>query len=145
MAMRLVSKMVPAGEPIHQMRVCLTIDRERRIVDVHVSSEQTPYPECAQVEARYNDLIGLTVAPGFNSTVKRLFRGVLGCTHITELLPVMASTAFQVIWANERFDDDGQDEVSGRKASPIGGCHALRPDGEVVRTYFPRALRESPP
>jgi hypothetical protein len=92
-----------------------------------------------EVEAGYRKLIGLRIEPGFNNTVKRLFRGTLGCTHVTELLPPMASTAFQVLWANERFEGAEQ-ESSARRTSPLGGCHALRLDGNVVRTYFPQAL-----
>jgi hypothetical protein len=140
-ALELVSKEVPAGEAIHQMRIRLTIDRERRIVDAQAFSEHTPYPDCMEVEAGYRKLIGLKIEPGFTNTVKRLFRGTLGCTHLTELLPPMASTAFQVVWANERFEG-ADEEASRHRTSPLGGCHALRLDGEVVRTYFPQAAKK---
>lgn len=138
----LVSRVVPAGEPIHQMRVRLTIDRERRIVDARAFSEETPYPDCREVEAAYRQLVGLCIEPGFTQQVKRLFRGTAGCTHMTELLPALASTAFQVLWANGNFE--GADEPgSGRRTSPLGGCHALRLDGRVVRTYFADTARET--
>lgn len=144
LALQLVSKEVPPGEPIHLMRIRLTIDRQRQIVDAQTFSEQTPYVDCMEVEASYRKLIGLKIEPGFTNTVKRLFRGTLGCTHMTELLPSMASTAFQVVWAGERFD--GADAPgSERRTSPLGGCHALRLDGQVVRTYFPRAASKDLP
>lgn len=124
------------------MRVRLTIDRERRIVDAQAFSEHTPYADCMEVEARYRKLIGLRIEPGFTGAVKRLFRGTEGCAHLTELVPVMASTAFQVLWAQGDFG--GADvEGSGRRTSPLGGCHALRLDGQVVRTYFPQHLKEA--
>lgn len=139
--LQLVNREVPAGEAIHRMRVRLTIDRERRIVDAQAFSEATPYPDCAEVEQAYRRLIGLRIEPGFTMTVKRLFRGVAGCTHMTELIPPLASTAFQVLWADGDFGGaDAQD--SGRRTSPLGGCHALRLDGQVVRTWFSDHAKE---
>ena len=139
--LQLVNKTVPAGEPIHQMRVRLTIDRQRCIVDAGAWSEHTPYLDCMEVEAGYRRLIGLRIEPGFTREVKRLFRGTLGCSHMTELLPPMASTALQVLWADGDFEpaatQDGTD-AARQRSSPIGGCHALRLDGDIVRTYFPQ-------
>ena len=138
----LKSKDVPAGEPIHQMRVVLTIDRERLILDARAHSDATPYASCHEVEDRYRQLIGLRIEPGFVPQVKRLFRGVAGYTHMTELIAPMASTAFQVLWAEVEFDTV-DDKSSERRTSPLGTCHALRLDGQVIRTYFPQFLQES--
>jgi hypothetical protein len=142
--LQLVHREVPAGGPIHQMRVCLTIDRERNIVDASAVSEQTPYAECTAIAPAYRQLIGLRIEPGFTKTVKRLFRGVSGCTHMTEILPMMASTAFQVLWADGDFGG-ADDAGSGRKTSPLGGCHALRLDGSVVQIHFPEHARRAEP
>jgi len=141
--LELVNKALAAGDPIHQMRVRLTIDRERRIVDANAWSEHTPYPDCMEVEAGYRKLIGLRIEPGFTREVKRLFRGTLGCSHMTELLPPMASTAFQVMWADGDFDTVDE-KGSRQRTSPLGGCHALRLDGHIVRTYFPQHQKEAP-
>jgi len=133
--LQMVHRLVPAHAPIHQMRVRLTIDRERRIVDAQAWSEHSPYEDCQEVEPVYRQLVGARIEPGFTRLVKRLFGGTAGCTHLTELIPALASTAFQVIWAQGDFggpDDPG----SARRTSPLGGCHALRPEGRVVRTYF---------
>lgn len=140
--LQLVHREVPAGQAIHQMRVRLSIDRERQIVDVRVSSEHAPYPDCRGVEAAYRQLVGLRIEPGFTRAVKSLFRGTAGCTHMTELLPVLASTAFQVLWASGEFADT--QAAAEHRHSPLGGCHALRFDGEVVRTYFTDHARETP-
>jgi hypothetical protein len=140
-ALRLVTKEVPPGEPIHQMRVRLTIDRERRIVDARAFSEHTPYAACSEVEANYRRLIGLRIEPGFTRQVKRLLRGVEGCTHVTELLPPMASTYFQVVWGDSGVATDG-DALSRQGTSPLGACHALRLDGDIVKTYFPQQMKK---
>lgn len=137
------TKTLPAEAPIHQMRVRMTIDRERNIIDVQAFSEHTPYPDCTEVEAGYRQLIGLRIEPGFTREVKRLFRGTQGCSHMTELLLPMASTAFQVIWGEGEFGDAVDAAGSGRRTSPLGGCHALRLDGQIVKTHFPQAFKES--
>jgi hypothetical protein len=133
--LRLVNREVPAGEPIHRMRVVLTIDRTRTIVQAQAFTESSPYPDCGEIAAAYGRLVGLRIEPGFTRAVKRLFRGTLGCSHMTELLPPMASTAFQVLWADG--DYGGADaQGSAQRTSPLGGCHALRLDGRIVKTYF---------
>lgn len=138
---RLVTgKKVEPGEAIHQMRVRLTVDRERWIVDASAYSEERPYPECEGIEPAYRQLVGLRIEPGFNLQVKRLFRGEAGCTHISELIPVMASTVFQVLWTDTESSDLASPSA---KSSPVGACHGLRLDGQVVRTHFPAYKKES--
>lgn len=136
MPLQMPTRMLPADEPVHQMRVTLVLDLHRTILDVRVVTEHSPYPVCGEIVSSYRQLVGLRIEPGFTQQVKRMFRGVQGCSHITEMLPVIASTAFQMLWADGDFD--GVDPSgSAVRTSPLGGCHALRLDGEVVRTYFP--------
>jgi hypothetical protein len=133
--LRLPSKTVAAGEPIHLMRVCMTINPSREIVGVRASSEAHPYDECAEVEPNYQRLLGMKIDRGFSKAVKTLFASTKGCTHMTELLPPIATTAFQVIWSEDGWR--GVDEAdSAHRTSPINGCHALRVDSHVVQTYF---------
>lgn len=142
MPLRLVTKEVPANEPIHQMRLRLTIDRDQRIVDAQALSEANPYPDCVEVESAYRRLIGLRIEPGFIREAKLLFRGAQGCTHLTEMLGPMASAVFQVLWADSKFVSVSA-AGGARRTSPIGGCHALRPDGHIARTYFPQHVESA--
>lgn len=135
--LQLVTGPVPVGTPIHQLRVVMVIDRRRTILQVRASTEHSPYPVCGEIAPAYAQLVGLRIEPGFTREVKRMFRSVLGCSHMTELLPQMASTAFQMLWADGGFE--GADAPgSRRRTSPLGGCHALKLDGVIVRTYFPQ-------
>lgn len=123
---------VEAGAPIHHMLVCLTVDRDFLIHDAWARTIEGPYRVCGDINESYGQLVGLRIEAGFTKTVKRMFRGVLGCSHLTELLPPMATTAFQILWS-ERAKDPS---AAATRTSPLGGCHALRLDGEVVRRYF---------
>lgn len=131
----LEEKRVGENQPIHHMSLCLTIDRDRLIHDVVAHTVEGPHAVCGAITGRYRRLIGQRIQPGFTGVVKRLFRAELGCTHMTELLPPMATTAFQMLWS-------GADDVTDRdppehRHSPLGGCHALKTDGEFVRLHFP--------
>jgi Protein of unknown function (DUF2889) len=142
-AIRLLDRReIPAGDVIHQMRVRLTADRERLIVDVRVYSEHHPYKECVDIENAYRQLVGVRVEPGFTLAVKRLFRGVKGCTHMSELIPPMASTLLQALWAESDFSRTDP-ESRTQRVSPIGGCHALRPEGEIVARYIPLSQKKA--
>jgi hypothetical protein len=135
--LEMVEKSLAADEAIHQMTVRLTIDRQRVIHEVEAHTLASPYRVCGSIVASYKRLIGLRIEPGFTQMIKRMFRGTLGCTHLTELLPSMATTAFQILWAQP--EDFGMaDEVgTQRRTSPLDGCHALRLDGDVVRMHMP--------
>ncbi|MEO8297334.1 MAG: DUF2889 domain-containing protein [Burkholderiales bacterium] len=130
---QLPHRIAPANQPIHRMMVRLTIDTGMVIRDAQAFSLDAPYPDCYAAPAPYREVIGLRIGPGFTQTIKRLFRGERGCAHLTELLPPMATTAYQTLW-----------EKKGDETSPIGTCHGLRVDGEVVRLYFSSAPRARP-
>ncbi|WP_158592278.1 DUF2889 domain-containing protein [Noviherbaspirillum sedimenti] len=132
-SVELVTGTIAPGEPMHEMRLCITIDLEMRIIDAQARTLHGPYPVCGEINATYRSLIGLQIKPGFTQLVKRQFRDELGCTHLNELLPPMATAAFQLllpIWAQ-----------MGKPFNMVGGCHALRFDGDIVRKYFPDQFR----
>lgn len=131
----LQEKSLRSGEPIHHMTVCLTIDRDRLIHDVVAQTVEGPHAVCGAIVGSYRRLIGRRIQPGFSLVAKRLFRGEHGCTHMTELLPSMATTAFQMLWRSA--DDVTDADQPAQRNSPLGGCHALKRDGEIVRLHFP--------
>jgi hypothetical protein len=128
-------KMMP-NEPIHQMTLCVTIDRKFEIHDVKALTIDSPYNVCGEIAPDYRQLIGMKIAPGFTQKVKKMFRGPLGCTHLTELLPIIATTAFQTMWAKSDSSGSSEESEGGRHSrSPLGGCHALRNDGEIAKRH----------
>ena len=131
---------LPANEPIHHMTVRMTIDTGFLIHDLRAMTLAAPYGVCGQIAPAYAQLIGRRIEPGFTQTVKRMFRGIEGCSHITELLPAMATTAFQVIWSDVDNYDHSPAANGRPRSSPLGGCHALRLDGAVVQRHFKHLL-----
>ena len=129
---KLQSGVRPAGESVHAMWLRITIDRTLTIVDAEAVAEATPYPSyCDQIVPDYKKLIGLAIRPGFSAQVKRLFSGTRGCTHITDLIGMVATTAFQTI--------------AGQIQQPLetipfqlDKCHALALDAPAVARFYPQ-------
>lgn len=131
-----------AGQPLHQMRLCITVDASLTIVDASAQTIHGPHRECPQINAAYAALKGLTIGGGFIAAVKKQFKGAGGCTHLTELMGTVATVAFQTMWpvlAQRYADDDKAGGDPARKPSPtIDTCFALRTEGEMVKIRWPR-------
>lgn len=137
--------LISPGEHIHEMTIWVTIDKSLVITDVGVTTVHSPYGVCSAINETYRQLVGLRIGPGFGQTVKRLFRGTAGCSHLTELLPAIATTAFQAIWGDPaRIGEEGMLSVSEDTPSPVDGCHAMRSGGEIVEAYFPKFSAGTP-
>ncbi|HEY8607461.1 MAG TPA: DUF2889 domain-containing protein [Noviherbaspirillum sp.] len=137
---RLASGTRPAGAPIHDLWLRLTIDTELNVVDAEAVSDAVPYPGyCDTNGAAYRKLIGLNLLRGFRDGVRTRLAGIQGCTHLTELAQVLPTAAIQA-FAGEVLDTrDGPDaDGQGQKPFQLDRCHALRTDGPAVARYYPR-------
>lgn len=128
-----------AGESLHSMWIRITIDNTLTIVDAVASSDAMPYPGyCDQITLAYKKLIGLAIRPGFTNQVRDRLGGIQGCTHITELVGSLATTAFQTI-AGQGI------QTPDKKPFQLDRCHALRTDGPAVARYYPNWYRGDTP
>ena len=124
-----------AGQPIHHMRLTLTIDIAFHIVDVQAHTLAAPYPGyCEDYGDAYRSLIGLNLLHGFSAAVRQRLHGTLGCTHITELTRVLPTAAIQA-FAGEVERSQARDS---KQPFQLDRCHALRLDGAAVLRYYPR-------
>jgi len=131
------NQLLPVGEPLHQMGLRMTVDGLLVVCEVQALTLHGPAPECRAIAPVYQQLVGLRIGPGFSARVRDLFKGTAGCTHLTELLGVMATVAFQTVLP------PGGPEGSASKDDPpptglIDSCHAFRSDGEVVLRRWPQ-------
>lgn len=136
------------GEPLHHFLLRVTIDADLVIQDAHAQTLAGPAHSCAEIGSAYTQLRGLCMTSGFMSSVRKLFNGVSGCTHLTELMGPLATTAHQTL--SEQL---GTREQRRREAIPAGmpkprpilldSCHTYRSDGPAVRRKFPDAYTGS--
>ncbi len=80
-------------------------------------------------------LIGLTIGPGWMGRVKRSIEDTSRCTHLVELLPHMATAAFQTMNYNRHRQE--QQPTGDNKPRMIDSCVALVSDGDVVKNRWP--------
>ncbi|UVE16011.1 DUF2889 domain-containing protein [Pseudomonas sp. LS44] len=127
-------KHIAVGEPVHLMRIVMTVDAERVIREIQVKTEAAPTPFCAEVNPAYTALQGLKIAPGFKKKVAECVGGEAGCTHLTELLGRMATTVYQTI-ATLKYESERRSEavIGTDNRWVIGGCHAYRVGSEGAR------------
>jgi hypothetical protein len=133
----------PAGLPVHDLKLRITIDRSMTIVDAEAASDAVPYPGyCETINPAYKKLVGLSLMNHFRLHLKDRLTGVLGCTHLTELAQVLPTAALQA-FADDVFDTRGGTDAhdnaqSAERPFELDRCHALRSDGPAVATYYPR-------
>ena len=124
------------GDPVHDLWVRVTIDRQMMILDAAASSDAVPYPgACDEITPDYRQLIGLNLLQGFRRATGELFGSVRGCSHLTELVNLLPTTAIQTFASlvNET-DEPGP----GQKPFQLDQCHALEMSSETVQRYYPR-------
>ncbi|WPN44792.1 MULTISPECIES: DUF2889 domain-containing protein [unclassified Pseudomonas] len=136
---------VPSGGAIHDMRLVMTLDTDMVIQSIAALTATGASPFCGEAAAAYSRLVGLKIAAGFKQKMKAIVGGVSGCTHITELLERMASTAMQTMFSTFRAEasrrrETGAQQVVAVRPWVIGTCHAYREGGDAVRLLWPEGL-----
>jgi len=132
-----------AGEPIHDMLLRIVVDERFDIVEAGARSDAVPFPGACDAHGDvYGRLAGLNLVHGFRKAVRERLGGVEGCTHLTELAQILPTAVMQA-FAGEVIDIRG-DAPQSVQPFQIDRCHALRSDGDAVRTYYPRWHRPKP-
>ncbi len=130
----------PAGLPIHDLWLRLTVDTQFNIIAAEAVSDAVPYPgHCDTIGPAYEKLVGLNLLKGFREGVRQRLSGVHGCTHLTELAQVLPTAVIQA-YAGDVIDtrDGASADEQSHKPFQLDRCHALRTDGEAVAKYYPR-------
>jgi hypothetical protein len=129
----------PAGTPIHQMRIQLTVDMDFNIRAAAAEAPNVPYVGyCETTAPAYAKLVGLNLFNNFRKATKDLVGGTRGCTHMTEMLLLFPTLAMQTI-ASMIPEDSGT-----HKPFQLDRCHALESSGETVRRYYPKWFKARP-
>ncbi len=126
-----------AGEPIHEMRLHLTVDTS---LTIHACTSQTlwmPYAGACDAHGdAYARLTGLNLMKGFRQAVQERLQGTRGCTHLTELCQVLPTAVIQAMAGS--VIDTREGDGDGNPPFQLDRCHALRRDGETVAKFYPR-------
>ena len=148
---------VAAGEPLHHMKMRVTLDETMEIRDIEARTLASPYHMCGAITDNYKQLIGLKIVGGFLKKAAALTGRDQGCTHHNDMLKVMGTTAFQGLWTiisrrhkarAEAAAAKGGDEADlstttqqlvGKTAAAalLNTCHAYAPSSPIVKRQWP--------
>lgn len=142
----------PPQQPVHHMRVRLTLDADYRVQAVAAALPAVPFPECSGTLPPLDGLVGATVARGWRKAVEAALGAAAGCTHVRELLMALGTTAYQTLAGEQRrvaFEalppppEDLPPPATAQRH--WGQCIGWRLNGPVVRRVAPGVVAEPQP
>ena len=129
---------IPAGEALHDIHVCITVDNDLVVKDASATMSAHPYHTCPLALPSLAGLAGGTLARGWRKHVESQLGMERGCSHIREMLQQMATTAYQTVpvwWAQQ--NGDVIPSRDGKPPQHLGQCKAWSFDGPVVARIYP--------
>lgn len=133
---------VTPGMALHEMWIRLSVDDHFVVRQVAAATDGSPYRICPEAAPNFRVLEGERIGPGWNRRVKELLGNTQGCTHIVELLPQMATVAFQTIRAYRRTrksaHQDGGTQDPKERGPQLNSCYAWSTEREVVKRWLPQ-------
>ncbi|WMS87746.1 DUF2889 domain-containing protein [Pleionea litopenaei] len=128
------------NEFVHRMTMVVTLNDELVIQDIKITMADAPFRLCQAVIPRFDSLVGVQIKSGWRDKVKALLKGRKGCTHLVELLSVVATTAFQTVLPYRNRNTLGAKLIH---SSIVDQCQGFAADGEVIREHFPQFYKPS--
>ena len=130
---------IEADEALHDISIRLTVTLELEVMDVDAVIDASPYNYCKSAMEMARNLIGLRIAPGWSEKSKRAMGASRGCTHLTELLGPVATTAIQTIASEWIRRSEGS--VDKRPPAFLNSCHSYADTSPVVKLQWPEFYR----
>lgn len=129
---------IAVGEPLHEMRIVLTVDDDFVIRAIRCATQYAPFKGCPEAASRYQALVGLRIGQGWMQRVRERLAVVDGCTHLTELLQYLGTAAFQTIFP---LREDSPERPPPARPLLLNSCHGFRADGPVTARKWPQHYR----
>ena len=128
---------LPPGD-IHHMSIRLLVNcATLAIEDIDVGLMCVPETACMETLGCLDAIKGLTITKGFTSKVKKIAGGKSGCTHLLELLLVMAPATFQGLIAYRAQRPSVFDPARAKYFMGIlaDTCFAWSQDGPFMKKF----------
>ncbi len=124
-----------AGQPLHEMKIRVTIDSEMSIHGAEAATITAPFDPCAIPPTVFPKLQGLSFKKGWKHDVAKIMGGTKGCTHLRELLGVLATVAYQTVVSSDGYFA----KIDSGEIEPffIGTCYSYEQSGPVIEKLYP--------
>jgi hypothetical protein len=119
---------------LHVMELAMLVRRtDMTIVDAAADMKTYPHVECTRIEASFRELIGLSVARGYTSSVQERFGRERGCSHLEFLARAIGPVVVQGLTSSAAWQvekGDGQHPMrEGGYTFLTNTCHVWAEDG----------------
>lgn len=128
---------IKAGEPIHNMKLRLTVDETMTVRAVDCAVDYSPFTICPNITPAFDVLVGMEIGPGWNRRVREKLGGTKGCTHLVEMLAPIATATYQTLYPALKRRRENLPEDERDKPSMIDGCHAMDSTGDLIKERWP--------
>jgi hypothetical protein len=109
---------------VHDMELAVTVRTpDLTILEAEATMHAFPHTECADIAPRFGELVGVSIAAGYTRAVRERFGGVLGCSHLVELVRALGPAVIQSA-VSARHRSAGDTPVVA--AAPTGSSPWLR-------------------
>lgn len=131
------------GQPIHHMKIRLTVDDAFKVHNALGAMPSSPFAECLPALMPFQGMIGVTIGPGWRKAIDSAMGGIAGCTHMRELLAVMATVVYQTIPGYRRHERSRRGESTPILTEPthqMGKCITWDFNGAVIARVAPQFI-----
>ena len=128
-------KVVPPGEPIHDMGVKLVFDEDMLVHSVSAFTASAPFDDCFAAGKSLQTIKGLRIAGGWSSEVRRRLGGAQSCTHLIGILIPMGTVAYQSL-TKVRYSRPQKVNFEGVPVK-VDSCYAYAANRELVMRKWP--------
>ncbi len=122
---------------LHRMELAIAVRRaDLTITDAIADMKTFPHAECTNIEPKFRELIGLSVARGYTSAVQERFGRERGCSHLEFLARAIGPAVIQATTsaAAQQFERGEQYPGGERTLTFLANtCHVFIDDGPGVQ------------
>ncbi|MGB3428767.1 MAG: DUF2889 domain-containing protein [Burkholderiaceae bacterium] len=134
-----VSRVVKAGEPMHDMSIRMRVNDDLEVIDIEASSDATPYAVCPDAVASLQTVKGMKIGAGWTYAIKRQLVGAASCTHLAEMLIAMGTAAYQTVVPYNRLN--GKETPGFTLDKKVDSCYAYAAERPLIRHIISQAAK----
>ena len=119
---------------LHRMELAVVVRRaDLVVVDAVADMKTFPHAECTAIEPKFGELIGLSVARGYTSSVQERFGRERGCSHLEFLARALGPVVVQAVTSTAAWQvENGEPYPAGERPLTFlaNTCHVWIQGGE---------------
>jgi hypothetical protein len=120
---------------IHEMELEVDVRKADLVITRSVARmEQFPHVECPDITPKFGELVGVSVARGYNRAVQERFLGIAGCAHLEHMARTLGPAVVQATQSARAYERVAAGDAAPPREITVTSfmrntCHVWRDDG----------------